>query len=135
MQSYNFEITEKAKSFEITESVKFRNHKLCAFFRNLILEQSFFEIWLYLYLLQDPLLHKCSKMSQPPQYYFSNPQQQQQQYQQLSHFHQQPIIRQPQYLMMQQHQIIPQQQPQAMSQLNTQHVSRQAQPRWFDRMC
>ena len=86
-------------------------------------------------------------MSQPPQYYFSNPQQQQQQqyqqqqfhqqqsYQQPSHFHQQPFNPQPQYLMMQQHQIIPQQQPYPMSQQNTQHVSRQAHPHWFDRMC
>jgi hypothetical protein len=38
-----------------------------------------------------------------------------------------------QYLMMQQHQIIPQQQPHQMSQQNNQFSSKQ--PHWFDRMC
>jgi hypothetical protein len=82
-------------------------------------------------------------MSQPPNNYFSHSQQQQhQQYQQQQYYQQQPYQQPSQqqsfnplhhYLMMQQHQIIPQQLPHQMSQHNNQFSSKQ--PHWFDRMC
>jgi cytochrome c553 len=79
-------------------------------------------------------------MSQPPYHYFPHtqqPQHQQQQY--LPHtMNQQPSQKQTynplhHYLMMQQHQIIPQQQPSNVPQQTNQFSSKQ--PHWFDRMC
>jgi cytochrome c553 len=86
-------------------------------------------------------------MSQPPNYYFPHSQQQQHQQYQQQQYHQQQLYQQPSqshvqkqpfnplhhYLMMQQHQIIPQQQPYQMPQQNSQFSSKQ--PHWFDRMC
>ena len=72
-------------------------------------------------------------MSQPPNHYFPHTQQHQHQQYQQQQYHQQQLYQQPSqshvqkqtfnplhhYLMMQQHQIIPPQQPHQMSQQNT----------------